>query len=212
MKLQGKKVGILIESDFYEPEIWYYQHRFAEEGIAVDFLTRMWGQSFIEFKGHEFHIAGTFAEKSLEGMSDEELASYSAIIVPAGMVADRLRYTEDVSKIPPATEFMRRAFANKNVIKGIICHGMWLIAPAPELVRGRPVVVHNNLHGDALNMGAIYTDQDVVIDGDLVTARTGGHCHQFARAIIDLMAAKENAGVSSSETETRSTVESGLSS
>ena len=40
--------------------------------------------------------------ESFEGMSDEELLSYSAIIVPAGMVADRLRYTEDVEKIPPA--------------------------------------------------------------------------------------------------------------
>jgi protease I len=190
MGLQGKKVGVLIESDFYEPEIWYYQHRFAEEGIELHFLTRLWGQSFINFQGHEYHIAGNFAEKSLEGMSDEELATYSAIIVPAGMVADRLRYTEDISKLPPATEFMKRAFANKDIIKGIICHGMWLMAPIPELVRGRPVVVHNNLHGDAINMGAKYVDQDVVVDGDLVTARTGGHCHQFARKIIELMAAK----------------------
>ena len=50
------------------------------------------------------------------------------------------------------------------------------------------MVVHNNLVGDARNMGAIYTDQDVVVDGDLVTGRTGGHCHQFARQIIDLLA------------------------
>jgi protease I len=49
-------------------------------------------------------------------------------------------------------------------------------------------VVHNNLLGDAKNMGAIYVDQDVVVDGDLVTARTGGHCHLFARRIIDMLA------------------------
>ena len=53
------------------------------------------------------------------------------------------------------------------------------------------MVAHNNLHGDVVNMGAIYTDQDVVIDGDLVTGRTGGHCHLFARAIIDLIDAKD---------------------
>ena len=35
---------------------------------------------------------------------------------------------------------------------------------------------------------AIYTDQDVVVDGDLVTARTGAHCHQFARQIINMLA------------------------
>jgi len=73
---------------------------------------------------------------------------------------------------------------------------MWLVAPAPELVRGRKVVVHNNLIGDARAYGAIYTDQDVVVDGDLVTGRTGGHCHLFARQIIDMIAgAAQPAGV-----------------
>ncbi len=121
-------------------------------------------------------------------MSDETLRSYSAIIVPSGQVSDRLRYTEDVEKLPPATEFLKRAFAEPTILKGIICHGMWLVAPAPELVRGRRVVVHNNLLGDAKNMGAIYTNEDVVVDGDLVTGRSGGHCHLFARKIIDLLA------------------------
>jgi protease I len=36
-------------------------------------------------------------------------------------------------------------------------------------------------------MGANYVDEDVVVDGDLVTARTGGHCHLFARKIIELL-------------------------
>ena len=104
-------------------------------------------------------------------MSDEELRSYDAIIVPSAFVSDRLRYTEDLSEAPPATEFIKRAFAEKNIVKGIICHGMWLVSRTPELVRGRPVVAHPNLYGDVVNMGAIYTDQDVVVDGDLVTAR-----------------------------------------
>jgi protease I len=29
-----------------------------------------------------------------------------------------------------------------------------------------------------------------VVDGDLITARTGGHCHLLARAIIDALAAR----------------------
>jgi len=188
MKLEGKKVAVMIESDFYEPEIWYYQHRFPEEGAELHFLTRLWGQKNIAFRGHEFHVEGEFQEETFEEMPDEKLREYAAIIVPSGIVADRLRYTEDINKLPPATEFLRRAFAEPGIIKGIICHGMWLVAPLPELVRGRRVVVHNNLLGDAKNMGAIYTDQDVVVDGDdLVTGRTGGHCHLFARKIIDLL-------------------------
>ncbi len=195
--LQGKKIGIMIEGDYYEPEIWYYKHRFAEEGIDLRFLSRMWGQTSevmaAGFKGHEYKIPFDGHVESFEGMDDQTLRSFSALIVPAGMVADRLRYTEDVNKIPPATEFLKRAFAEKAILKGIICHGMWLVAPAPELVRGRKVVVHNNLIGDAKNMGAIYTDQDVVVDADLVTGRTGGHCHQFARMIIDMLSGASKA-------------------
>jgi protease I len=191
MKLQGKKIGILIEGDYYEPEIWYYKHRFAEEGIDLHFLTRMWGQTSevmaTGFKGHEYKIPFDGQVESFEDMDDKTLKSFSAIIVPSGMVSDRLRYTEDVNKISPATAFIKRAFAEKTIIKGILCHGMWLLSSVPELVRGRKVVVHNNLIGDARNMGAIYTDQDVVVDGDLVTGRTGGHCHLFARKIIDLL-------------------------
>jgi protease I len=84
--------------------------------------------------------------------------------------------------------FLKRAFACPAIIKGIICHGLWLVAPAPELVRGRRLVVHNNLLGDARNMGAVYVDEDVVVDGDLVTGRSGGHCHLFARKIIEMIA------------------------
>src|SRR5436189_120189 len=117
MTLQGKKIGVLIESDYYEPEIWYYQRRVAEEGMEVHFLTRLWGQERITFTGH----------------------------------------------------------------------GMWLVAPTPELVRGRRVDSHNNLLGDVRNMGAEYVNEDVVVDGDLVTGRTGGHAHLFAKKIIELL-------------------------
>ena len=184
--LKGKKIGILIEGDYYEPELWYYKFRFAEELAEVHFLTRLWGQPVLTFLGHEYR-APFECRQSFENMDDAILKSYAAIIVPAGMVADRLRYTEDVKKLPPAVEFLKRAFAQKGIIKGIICHGMWLVAPAPELIKGRRAVVHNNLVGDLKNMGGIYVDEDVVIDGDLVTARSGGHCNVFAKKIIEMI-------------------------
>jgi protease I len=187
MRLSGMKVAILMESDYYEDEIFYYKHRFPEEGIELHFLTRLWGQDRLTFLGHEYR-APFEVDESFEGMSDEELRSYAAIIVPSAIVSDRLRYSEDVDDLSPATAFLKRAFAEPDVVKGIICHGMWLVSAAPELVRERPVTCHNNLIGDVRNMGAIYTDRDVVVDGDLVTGRTGGHCHLFARAIIELLA------------------------
>jgi protease I len=65
---------------------------------------------------------------------------------------------------------------------------MWLAAPIAHVVKGRNAVVHNNLYGDAQNMGINYVNEDVVVDGDLVTGREGGVCHLFAHKIIDILA------------------------
>ncbi|GGL85954.1 glutamine amidotransferase [Streptomyces fumigatiscleroticus] len=190
MRLTGHKIAILLESDFYEPEILYYQHRFPEEGAEVHFLSRMWGQDEITFQGHE-HRMPFVVRESFEDVDEFALKEFSAVIVPSGMVSDRLRYTEDPAELPPAVRFLRRAFQDPAIVKGIICHGMWLTAPLPHLVSGRRAVVHNNLLGDLRNMGGLYVDEDVVVDEDLVTGRTGAHCHLFARTIIDLIAARE---------------------
>jgi protease I len=186
--LTGKKVAILIEGDYYEHEIWYYHYRFAEEGIDARFVSKLWGQPSLTFTGHEYK-APFVCDKSFEDIDDTELDTYAAVIVPSGMVSDRLRWTEDVKKLPAATEFLKRAFARPNILKGIICHGLWLVAPATELVKGRRLTCHNNLHGDALAYGAVYVDEDVVQDGDLITGRTGGHAHLFARAIVERLKA-----------------------
>lgn len=187
MRLKGQKIAVLMESDFYEPEIFYYQRRFAEEGAEVHFLTRLWGNERIVFRGHEYRVPFEVSE-SFEELDEFGLKQFSAVIVPSGMVSDRLRYTEEVDELPPAVAFLRRAFADPAIVKGIICHGMWLAAPIPQVISGRRAVVHNNLLGDLKNMGGIYQDSDVVVDEDLVTARTGNHCHVFARKIIDLLA------------------------
>ena len=189
MRLKGKRIGVLIESDYFEKEIFYYQFRFQEEGAELHLLSRLWGQERITFTGHEYKVP-LECNQSFEDMSNTELSSYDAIIVPSGYVSDRLRYTDNINNIPPATEFLKRAFADSSITKGIICHGLWLAAPAPELVRGRKMTLHNNLLGDAKNMGVEYQDQDVVVDGDLVSGRTGMHCHLFASRIIEILSEK----------------------
>lgn len=180
------KIGILIESDYYENEIFYYQFRFREAGFEPHFLSRLWGNDSITFQGHEFR-APFYCNESFEALTDKDLDEYAAVIVPAGMVSDRLRYTEDVKKIPPASEFMKKVFARKDIVKGVICHGLWLLSPVSEVVKGRKMTVHNNLLGDAKNYGVDYQDADVFVDGDLVSARTGGHCYLLAKEILKLV-------------------------
>jgi len=191
--LAGHRIAVLIESDYYEHEIWYYAYRFPEEGAQVHFLSRLWGQRSLTFTGHEYK-APFVCDASFEDMDDDTLRGYSAIIVPSAFVSDRLRYSEDTAVPAPATDLLRRAFAQPTIVKGIICHGLWLLARTPELVRGRDLVCHPNLYGDAVNMGARYVDADVVVDGDLVTARTGAQAGAFARTVIDRILAGARAG------------------
>jgi len=81
MKLEGKKIGILMEGDFYEHEIWYYHYRFLEEGADLHFLTRLWGQSSLTFKGHEYHAPFEVRE-SFESIDDEALEAFSRSSFP----------------------------------------------------------------------------------------------------------------------------------
>src|SRR5947208_16180293 len=93
MRLAGRKIGVLIEGDFYEDEILYYKHRFPEDGAELHFLSRLWGQPSLTFEGHEYR-APFHCNESFEDVDDAALDTYAAIIVPSGMVSDRLRYTE----------------------------------------------------------------------------------------------------------------------
>lgn len=184
MEKTKSRVGIFIESDFFENEIFYYQLRFAEEGIDLQFYSRLWGQDALTFKGHEYG-ASFYCDNDFQFLSESDVDSFSAFIVPAGMVADRLRYTEDTTRLPPASVFLKKLFEKKHIVKGIVCHGLWLVSPVAEVVHGRKIVAHNNLIGDVKNYGAVYVDEDLVVDDDLITARTGGHCNLLARAVIE---------------------------
>lgn len=179
-----RRIAVLLENRFIDQEIIYYQNRFGEEGIEVDFLTRLWGQASLTFTGMELGMS-MVVDKSLEGISDQGLRAYRAIIVPAGYVADMLRYSETPGGIAPAVDFVRRAMAAEGVLTCAICHSLWIFDPVPEVIAGRRVTCHNNIHGSVTNAGAKYVDEDVVIDNDLITVRTGGMFAKLARTLIE---------------------------
>jgi protease I len=189
MRIAGKKIGILLESDYLEPEIAHYAACFPAAGAELHFLTRLWGQPSLRFTGRESRQHHFQVDESFEGMSDAELRSFAALIVPAGMVADHLRYTEDTTRPPPATIFLERVFAERHICKAILCHGLYLVEPAPHLVHNRRLTTHDNLIAQVRSMGAHYVDEDLVIDDDLITARTGRHCTQLTSALIERLAA-----------------------
>jgi len=187
--LTGLRIGILMESDFVEAEIDYYRLRFAEAGAEVKLYTRLWGNESLTFTGRE--LGGEVkVDGDLEALDYHELNALHALIVPSGMVSDRLRYSERPGGVAPAVQVMRRAFRIPRLLKAFSCHGLWLMSAAPEVMAGRTVTCHNNLVSDVRNMGASYSDTDVAVDRDLVSTRTVEHCHLLARTVIEQLSAR----------------------
>ncbi len=179
----AKKIGILIENRFIEKEIFYYQSYFENAGFEVVLLTRLWGQKELTFKGLEFQAEIT-ASHSFEDLSDDDLKDYAAIIAPAGYVSDFLLYEEKPGDVSPACRFIERVMKDRTIIKGFICHSLWIAGPVKDSFAGRKVTCHNNILSHVTNAGIDYVDSDVNVDDDLITARTGGHHAPFAECIV----------------------------
>lgn len=177
------KIGILLENRFIDKEIIYYGNRFKEEGLEVVFLSRLWGQAHLEFKGMELGLEMS-VDQSFEDLTAEDLSTYSAIIVPAGYVADYLLYSKEPKVHSPAVNFIEKVMADKAIHKGFICHSLWLSGPLKEVFTGRVVTCHNNIISHVENTGMVYVDETVHVDEDLVTARTGGHFAEFSAELI----------------------------
>ncbi len=178
-----KKIGVLLENRFIDKEIIYYSERFKEEGFETVFLTRLWGMDELTFKGMELGLEMK-VNHSFETVSDKELDEYAAIIVPAGYVADYLLYSEKPKEKSPAVCFIERIMKRKDIIKGFICHSLWIAGPLKDVFSGRHVTCHNNIISHVENAGLMYEDKDIYVDGDIITARTGGDFAKFASEII----------------------------
>ena len=114
----------------------------------------------------------------------DRISYLAAIIAPAGYVSDYLLYTEKPGEASPAASFIKRIMADKSILKGFICHSLWIAGPVKEVFAGRKVTCHNNIVSHVENAGITYCDKDVCVDGDLITARTGGHHGVFAKEIL----------------------------
>ena len=186
----AKKIGILIENRFIEKEIFYYQSWFENEGYKVVFLTRLWGQPRLTFQGLEYGAEVT-AEHSFEDLTQEDLKEYAAVIVPAGYVADYLLYSEKPKTLSPACVFIQKLMQEKDIVKGFICHSLWIAGPVKESFAGRTATCHNNIISHVENAGIAYVDKDICVDDDLISARTGAHHAPFAKAVIENLKKQE---------------------
>ncbi|MDQ1128152.1 type 1 glutamine amidotransferase domain-containing protein [Microbacterium sp. SORGH_AS_0888] len=114
---------------------------------------------------------------------DARAEDFDALVLPGGVVnADHLRMDED------AVAFAR-AFFDEGKPVAAICHAAWTLVEA-DVVAGRTLTSYPSLATDLRNAGATWVDQEVVVDGDLISSRTPDDLPAFNAALVDGVAAK----------------------
>ena len=207
--LQGKKIAVLVESQYIPGEIKLYQERFTSYGATVHLMSRLWDQpkqrfySTVEPDDNGNVPPLEWLEVSID-FDHVNLDDYAAVIMVANYTSVRLRYSEreintgnaaQIAREAPAARFFRRAMQNQRIIKGAPCHALWLLTPSPDILAGRKVICNPVVLADVINAGALYTPcppgtpatQQVVVDGDLVTNPSWHATEALIDTITDLI-------------------------
>lgn len=167
MELKGKKVAVLVEDLYQDLEVWYPIYRLREAGASV--ITVGTGRKLYKSKhGYEAQ-----AEKDAGEVRADH---FDGVIIPGGYAPDILRRHEDV------LQFVRDCF-NQGKVVASICHGAWVLVSA-GILSGKKATSFFAIKDDVKNAGATYMDEEVVVDGNLITSRIPDDLPAFMRSII----------------------------
>jgi protease I len=170
MKLKGRIIGVLVEQDYQDMEVWYPTFRLREEGAEV---LHIGTGSANEYKGkYGYPVNVDRSADEIKG------SSLDGLVIPGGWAPDRLRMSSSVRNL------VREIFAESKPV-ACICHGGWVLVSA-EMARGRKLTSYAAIKDDLVNAGAIWTDDEVVVDGKLVTSRKPDDLPAFMREFIKL--------------------------
>jgi protease I len=158
---------ILMADNFEDLEFFYPYYRLREEGFDVDVASQDGGK-VVGKHGYDFACNLSFFEASAP--------DYDLLVLPGGKAPERVRLE------PPAVEIARAMFeADKTV--AAICHGVQTLMSA-DVLRGRKATCAKGIRDDLKAAGAEYLDQEVVVDGNLITSRSPEDLPAFCREIL----------------------------
>lgn len=168
MELQGKKVAILVENMFNVFEFWYPYYRLKEAGAEVvvvgsgsaDVYT---GKPATEVKADV--SAGQVSASDFDGM-----------VIPGGYAPDIMR------RYPKMVQLVKEMFGAGKVVAAV-CHAGWMLASA-DILKGKTATSYFSIKDDMVHAGANWVDEEVVVDGNLITSRKPDDLPAFMRAII----------------------------
>ena len=172
MRLQGKRVAILAENMYQELELWVPYYLMKEEWADVKVVGCKGAKSYTS--KHGYPVAVDVQAESVKA------ADFDAVIIPGGYAPDMMR------RSPAMVKLVREAFQQGKVVAAI-CHAGWMLASAGVLT-GKTATSFFAIKDDVANAGAAWVDQDVVVDGNLITSRKPDDLPAFCREIINALA------------------------
>lgn len=170
MRLQGKKIAVLVAEGVEDLEYYVPLMRLQEEGAQV--LTAA------------LQLKPLHGKNGLEITPDAEIQSLNAdelfaLIVPGGWAPDKLRRYAEVKRLVRAMDSQAKTI-------GIICHG-GLIAISAGIMNGRRATGSLGIKDDILNAGGTWVDEAAFREGNLVWGRVVADIPDFCRELVQAL-------------------------
>ena len=168
-----KRIAILATHGFEESELSSPKDAMEKEGFKVEIVSLEKGKIKSWDKdnwGKEYNV-----DKTLDEVSAKD---YHALVLPGGVInPDNLRRHDN------ALIFVRDFFKQSKPVAAI-CHAPWTLISA-EVVKGRTMTSFNSIRKDLENAGALWVDEEVVVDEALVTSRNPDDLPAFNAKVIE---------------------------
>ncbi len=181
--LNGMNIAILVTNGFEQAEFTAPRAALEQQGALTKVISSQHGkvQGYHHHdKGDQFDVDLTFGEADPK--------DFDAVLLPGGVInSDQLRM------IPEAQRFVQQMEEDGKPIF-VICHGPWLLVSA-GLVEGRTLTSWPTLQDDIRNAGGNWVDQEVVVDGNLVSSRKPADLPAFNQKIVDVLFQRFSGGV-----------------
>lgn len=171
MILQNKKIAIFTERLYEEKELWYSYYRFLEEGAEVKIIGSGFAKTFVGKNGYPVTVDAN--------IGDVNANDFDAVIIPGGFAPDYMR------RFPRMVDFVKEMH-EQGKIMAAICHGAWILASA-EILQGKKVTAYFSIKDDIRHAGAIFSDEPVVQDGNIITSRNPDDLPFFCIKIIEAL-------------------------
>ena len=171
MRLEGKKIAVLLAEGFEDLEYWVTVMRLREEGAEV-----------VTVGPDTEPVTGKNAlEARADATADEvDADTLDGVVVPGGWAPDKLRRYEGI------TGLVKTVHDNGKTV-GIICHG-GLVAISAGIVDGARATGSTGIKDDLINAGATWVDEAAFRDGNLVWGRVVPDIPDFCRELVDALA------------------------